>query len=105
MTTKSKQSTASQAKSPETVFVDAFRGGMGAVKKTSLAAAEIPLSVLSSLGVSEEATGAARKSHQDLTQGITEAVDTIATQSAKVAGKGVSLFTDAFAAATKGSSS
>ncbi len=51
---------------------------MGAIETTVLAAAEIPLSVLKSLGVSDEAMEAAREGHAQLVRGIHSALDTVA---------------------------
>jgi hypothetical protein len=57
----------------------AIESGMGAIETTALAAAEIPLSVLKSLGVSEEAMVAAREGHAQMVRGIHSALSTIAT--------------------------
>jgi|APLak6261663543_1056040.scaffolds.fasta_scaffold136377_1 hypothetical protein len=56
----------------------AIHSGMGAIETTVLAAAEIPLSVLKSLGVSDEAMEAAREGHRQLVRGIHSALDTVA---------------------------
>ena len=57
---------------------NAIHSGMGAIETTVLAAAEIPLSVLKSLGVSDEAMQAAREGHQQLVRGIHSALDSVA---------------------------
>lgn len=57
---------------------NAIHSGMGAIETTVLAAAEIPLSVLKSLGVSDEAMEAAREGHRQLVRGIHSALDTVA---------------------------
>jgi hypothetical protein len=59
-------------------FRDAFHTGMGAIEQTVLAAAEIPLSVLASLGVSEEAMESAREGHRQMVRGIHKALDSVA---------------------------
>jgi hypothetical protein len=57
---------------------NAIHSGMGAIETTVLAAAEIPLSVLKSLGVSDEAMEAAREGHRQLVRGIHSALDSVA---------------------------
>jgi hypothetical protein len=107
MTTQTKTKTtqpemfSSPLKDAEESFLTAFRGGMGAVEKAGLSAMEIPLTVLSSLGVPEETTTSARKAGVTMADGITEAIDSIATGSLKVADQGLSLVTGVFAGATK----
>lgn len=76
----SKVSTASDAASHDSTepIKNAIHSGMGAIETTVLAAAEIPLSVLKSLGVSDEAMEAAREGHRQLVRGIHSALDTVA---------------------------
>jgi hypothetical protein len=57
---------------------DALHSGMGAIEQTVLAAAEIPLSVLGSIGVSDEAMKSLREGHRALVQGIHAALDSVA---------------------------
>jgi hypothetical protein len=57
---------------------NAISSGMGAIETTVLAAAEIPLSVLKSLGVSDEAMEGAREGHRQLVHGIRMALGTVA---------------------------
>jgi hypothetical protein len=56
----------------------AIHSGIGAIETTALAAAEIPLGILKSLGVSEEAMEAAREGHRQLVHGIRSAIGTVA---------------------------
>ena len=56
----------------------AIHTGIGAFESTALAAAEIPLSILKSLGVSEEAMGPAREGYHQLVHGIRSAIGTVA---------------------------
>jgi hypothetical protein len=107
MTTKTKPTTAKATmftgpfKDAESSLLTAFRGGMDTVEKAGLSAMEIPLNVLTSLGVSEEATAEARKTTRSLADGITDTVDSIAVGSLKLADQGLSLVSGAFSAATK----
>ncbi|MFN8169590.1 MAG: hypothetical protein U0S36_12480 [Candidatus Nanopelagicales bacterium] len=57
---------------------DAIHSGIGAIETTALAAAEIPLSILKSLGVSDEAMESAREGHRQLVHGIRAAVASVA---------------------------
>lgn len=107
MTTQTKPKAAkpemfsSPFKGAEDAFLTAFRGGMGAVEKAGLSAMEIPLTVLSGLGVSEDTTDEARKATVSLADGITGTIDSIAAGSLKVADQGLSLVTGAFSAVAK----
>jgi hypothetical protein len=56
----------------------AIHSGIGAIESTALAAAEIPLGILKSLGVSEEAMGPAREGYHQLVHGIRSAIGTVA---------------------------
>lgn len=56
----------------------AVQTGIGAIETTALAAAEIPLSILKSLGVSDEAMETAREGHRQLVHGIRSALGTVA---------------------------
>lgn len=91
----------SPLKGAEESFLTAFRSGMGAVEKAGLSAMEIPFTVLTSLGVSEETTAGARKAGVSMADGITDTIDSIATGTLKVADQGFSLVTGAFAGVTK----
>ena len=75
--TKAKTVTEPKSDSTE-AFRDAFHSGMGAIEQTALAAAEIPLSILANLGVSEEAMESAREGHRQLVRGIQSAIDSVA---------------------------
>jgi hypothetical protein len=57
---------------------NAIHSGIGAIETTALAAAEIPLSILKSLGVSEEAMASAREGHRQLVHGIRTAIGSVA---------------------------
>jgi hypothetical protein len=76
-------------------FLLAFRNFGDAIESTTLAAAEIPLTVLSSMGVSDEATGAARDTSKAVVQGIHGTVDSIATQIADAIGAETAVVADA----------
>jgi hypothetical protein len=69
-------------------FLMAFRKVGEAIEQTTLSAAEIPLSVLSSIGVSEDFTSSARDSSTQLIQGIHGTVDAIAGQIAEAVSTG-----------------
>lgn len=69
-------------------FLMAFRKVGDAIEQTTLSAAEIPLSVLSSMGVSDDLTGSARESGKQLVQGIHGTVDAIAEQIAEAVSTG-----------------
>ena len=82
-------------------FILAFRSGMDAIENSVVSAAEIPLSILSGLGVSDETTQAARKGNRQLAHGITGTIDTIATQIAEVVSAQASIASDAVGQATR----
>ena len=75
-------------------FVLAFRSGMDAIESTVVSAAEIPLSVLTGIGVSAEATDAAREASKQLAHGIHGTVDAIVTQIADAVSKETTLAAD-----------
>jgi hypothetical protein len=79
MATAKKSSSKSQAEG-DRYFVLAFRTGMDAIENTVVSAAEIPLSVLSGMGVSPDTTDAAREANKQLAHGIHGTVDAIVTQ-------------------------
>jgi hypothetical protein len=56
----------------------AINSGIEAIESTALAAAEIPLGILASLGISEEAMGPAREGYRQLVHGIRSAIGTVA---------------------------
>jgi hypothetical protein len=56
----------------------AIHTGIEAIESTALAAAEIPLGILTSLGISEEAMGPAREGYRQLVHGIRSAIGTVA---------------------------
>jgi hypothetical protein len=72
-----------------------LRGGMGALETGTMSVAELPLTVLSGLGVPKGATDAARKGSRSMLHGVNGTIDTLATQTFKIAGKGASLVTGA----------
>jgi hypothetical protein len=83
-------------------FLMAFRKVGDAFEQTTLSAAEIPLNVLSSLGVSEETTDAARRGGQAAVETIHGTVDSVATSIAKAVSTQASLASDAIRTATGG---
>ena len=87
----------------ERYFVLAFRSGMDAIENTVVSAAEIPLSLLNGMGVSTEATDAARETSKQLAHGIHGTVDAIVTQIADAVSKETTLAAETltgFASAT-----
>jgi hypothetical protein len=82
-------------------FRDAFRTGMGAAENIQVAAAEIPLTILSGLGMSEDTTRAAREKHREMVRGLYGTIDSIASQVATVGAKQVSLLSNAICEATR----
>jgi hypothetical protein len=85
-------------------FILAVNSGTAVIEKASLSAAEIPLTVLSSLGVSKDTTDSARESTRNLAHGIHGTVDSIAEQIASAVSEQVSLVADVVSSATKDSS-
>jgi len=82
-------------------FILALRSGLDAMENTAVAAAEIPLSILSGFGVSEETTDAAREANRQLAHGIHGTVDSVATQIAEAVNSQVALVSDAVGEAAK----
>ena len=93
--------TTNKDKGEERYFVLAFRTGMDAIENTVVSAAEIPLSVLSGLGVSEETTDAARKANIELADGIRGTVDTVVTQITDAVARDAALAADIVGEAAK----
>jgi hypothetical protein len=83
-------------------FLMAFRKVGDAFEQTTLSAAEIPLNVLSSLGVSDDTTEAARRGGQAAVDTIHGTVDSVATSIAKAVNSQVSLASDVVKSATGG---
>lgn len=75
-----------------------LRSGIGALEHGTMSAAEWPLSVMSGLGVPESATDKAREGSRQVLHGVNGTIDTLATQTFKIAGKGASLVTGAVSA-------
>jgi len=98
MATSTKQKSSTSA---DQAFLGMFRQGMGAVEKAGLAAMEIPFTVLSGLGVSDETTDGVREGTQKMATGITGTIDSIATGSVKVAKDGFSAVTGAVTSVAK----
>ena len=82
-------------------FLSTFRSGMGVIEHTSLSAAEIPLKVLSTLGLPKQATDVAREGHRQMVHGIHGTLNAVATQTANATGKSVSLITGVVGGSSK----
>ena len=82
-------------------FILAVNRGTAVVEKGTLSAAEIPLAVLSTLGVSTDTTDAARASTKNIAESIHGTVDSIAEQIATAVSHQVSLASDVVASMTK----
>jgi hypothetical protein len=82
-------------------FILAVNSGTAVIEKASLSAAEIPLAVLSSLGVSKETTDSAREGNRHLVEGIHGTVDSVAEQIASAVSQQISLVGDAVSTAAK----
>ena len=76
-------------------LLGSFRTGMGLLEYTSLAAAEVPLKMLSNLGMPDAATNVARDGHTKMVHGIHGTLDFVASQTATFTGKGMHLLSDA----------
>jgi hypothetical protein len=75
----------------DNVFMSTMRSGMGALEFATLSAAELPLSVLHKVGVPESATDTAREGGRSMLHGVSGTIDTLASQTFKVAGRSASL--------------
>jgi pyruvate/2-oxoacid:ferredoxin oxidoreductase beta subunit len=105
MTTKSSDSKSTEEPEGQVrVFLMAFRSVGDAIESTTLSAAEIPLTVLSGIGVSDDTTKAARDTGTQLVHSIHGTVDSVATQIATAVSKQVALVGNVVASATKGDS-
>jgi hypothetical protein len=94
MTTTKKTASQEPTKDEGGNFVlSALRSGIGVLEKGTVSATELPLSMMSSLGVPSGATDAARKGSVSMLHSVNGTIDTLATQSFKLAGKGASLVT------------
>jgi hypothetical protein len=82
-------------------FLLAVRSGTDFIETATLSAAEIPLTVMSSMGVSVETTEGARETTRGIAEGVHGTVDSIAEQIAAAVSKQVSLVADSVGAAAK----
>jgi hypothetical protein len=92
-------------KEAEDTFLTAFLGGVDAVEKAGLSAMEVPLSVLSTLGVPDDTTEKARKASHSMADAVFGTIDLIAAGSLKIADFGLTLVTGVFSAVKKVGSS
>jgi hypothetical protein len=88
-------------KETEDSFLTAFLGRVDVVEKAGLSAMEVPLSVLSSLGMPDETTEKARQASHSMANVVFGTIDMIAAGSLKVADLGVALVTGVFSALKK----
>jgi len=72
-----------------------FRNGLGAFEAIENAAVEIPLTLFSALGASDETTGAARERHRRVLRGLCQSIDSVASEVADAARKQNALVKDA----------
>jgi hypothetical protein len=86
-------------------FLTAFRNGMGAIEKTVVTTAEIPLTVFSGLGVPDDTTQSVREGHREMVHGIHTTINSVATGIAGAVGKSASLVSSAVGTVTKNGSS
>jgi hypothetical protein len=82
-------------------FLLAVRTGTDFIETATLSAAEIPLQVMSTLGVSADTTDAARTTTRDISHGVHGTVDNIAEQIASAVSKQVALAGDIASSAAK----
>lgn len=82
-------------------FLLAVRTGTDFIETATLSAAEIPLTVMSTIGVSAEKTDSARGTTRDIAEGVHGTVDAIAEQIAAAVSKQVALVADSVGAAAK----
>jgi len=87
------QHTTKQENENSNFMLRGVRSGLGALESTTLTLAEVPLTVLTGLGVSSDTTDKAREGGRRVLHGVSGSIDTIATQTTGLAGKGVSLVT------------
>lgn len=90
----SKNADKAQADGDFRYFLLAVRTGTDFIETATLSAAEIPLAVMSTLGVSTDTTDSARGATRDLAHGVHGTVDSIAEQIASAVSKQVSLAGD-----------
>lgn len=100
--TKKDESVASTEDGDFRYFLLAVRTGTDFIETATLSAAEIPLTVMSGMGVSPETTNAARGATRDLAEGVHGGVDSIAEQIATAVSKQVSLVSDTVSSVAKG---
>lgn len=82
---------ADPVKADGNAVLSVLNGATGALEAGTMSVAELPLSVLSGLGVPASATDAARNGTRSMLHGVNGTIDTLASQSFKMAGKGASL--------------
>lgn len=82
-------------------FLLAVRTGTDFIETATLSAAEIPLTVMSGMGVSSDTTDAARGTTRDIAHGVHGTVDSIAEQIATAVSKQVSLVSDTVSSVAK----
>lgn len=90
-----------QSDGDQRFFLLAFRNGMDAIEGTVVSAAEIPLGILSGIGVKDEMTEAARDLNKQLAHGIHGTIDTIVTQITDAVSKETSLVAGAMSGAAE----
>lgn len=86
-------------------FLLAFRQVGDAFEQATLSAAEIPLNVLSTIGVPASATDAARAGGKQVVEGIHGTVDAVATGIADAVGTSAHAVSEVITSATKAGSS
>lgn len=79
-----------------------FRTGLDAFEAIENAAVEIPLTLFSALGASDETTGAARERHRRVLRGLCQSIDSVASEVADAAKKQNALVKEAARKATGG---
>lgn len=106
MTVKEKVDTKATAAAPGSAGVSgtilsAYRSGMSVIESSVNFAAEIPLGVASTLGVSDESTDSLRDSHRTMVRGIHSRLDSVTSGVIDLAGKQASMVTGAATTAVK----
>lgn len=86
-------STSAPAGDSDNLFLSTMRSGMGALEFATLAVTDLPLNMLQKVGVPSAATDTARDGGRTMLHGVNGTIDTLASQTFKLAGKGASLVT------------
>jgi hypothetical protein len=92
-------------KEAEDTFLTAFLGRVDVVEKAGLSAMEVPLSVLSTLGIPDDTTEKARQATHSMANVVFGTIDLIAAGSLKVLDLGVSLVSGAYSTVKKAGAS